>query len=351
MEILSNSYFGNSAVQWLLSLGIIVGSIILSKILYWLFANVFKDVASKTKTRLDDVLVDRIEEPVVFAVIIAGIYYALHRLHFTDTLDDWIGRVYFFLIVFNIAWLINRLLDSLIDEYLAPIVQKTEGDLDDQLLPLLRKVIHFVVWGMAIVIGLNNAGYDVGALIAGLGIGGLAFALAAQDSVANLFGGLTVFFDKPFTINDRIKISGFDGFVKEVGIRSTRVKTLAGRIVTIPNKEFTASIVENVSSEPSRKVVQTLGLTYDMDASKVERAIQVLTDIHAENIETTEDNVITFTAFGDFSLNILFIYYIKKESDIMVTQSNINMQILKRFAAEGLDFAFPSQTIYTKKTD
>jgi MscS family membrane protein len=179
----------------------------------------------------------------------------------------------------------------------------------------------------------------------------LAFALAAQDSVANLFGGLTVFFDKPFTINDRIKISGFDGFVKEVGIRSTRVKTLAGRIVTIPNKEFTASIVENVSSEPSRKVVQTLGLTYDMDASKVERAIQVLTDIHAENIETTEDNVITFTAFGDFSLNILFIYYIKKESDIMVTQSNINMQILKRFAAEGLDFAFPSQTIYTKKTD
>lgn len=351
MEILSNSYFGNSAVQWLLSLGIIVGSIILSKILYWLFANVFKDVASKTKTRLDDVLVDRIEEPVVFAVIIAGIYYALHRLHFTDTLDDWIGRVYFFLIVFNIAWLINRLLDSLIDEYLAPIVQKTEGDLDDQLLPLLRKVIHFVVWGMAVVIGLNNAGYDVGALIAGLGIGGLAFALAAQDSVANLFGGLTVFFDKPFTINDRIKISGFDGFVKEVGIRSTRVKTLAGRIVTIPNKEFTASIVENVSSEPSRKVVQTLGLTYDMDASKVERAIQVLTDIHAENIETTEDNVITFTAFGDFSLNILFIYYIKKESDIMVTQSNINMQILKRFAAEGLDFAFPSQTIYTKKTD
>ena len=351
MEILSNSYFGNSAVQWLLSLGIIVGSIILSKILYWLFANVFKDVASKTKTRLDDVLVDRIEEPVVFAVIIAGIYYALHRLHFTDTLDDWIGRVYFFLIVFNIAWLINRLLDSLIDEYLVPIVQKTEGDLDDQLLPLLRKVIHFVVWGMAVVIGLNNAGYDVGALIAGLGIGGLAFALAAQDSVANLFGGLTVFFDKPFTINDRIKISGFDGFVTEVGIRSTRVKTLAGRIVTIPNKEFTASIVENVSSEPSRKVVQTLGLTYDMDDCKVERAIQVLTDIHAENVETTEDNVITFNAFGDFSLNILFIYYIKKESDIMVTQSNINMQILKRFAAEGLDFAFPSQTIYTKKTD
>lgn len=351
MDFLSSTYYGNTGEQWLVSFGIIAGSVILSKILYWLFANVFKKLASKTKTRLDDVLVDRIEEPVVFAVIIAGIYYALHRLHFTDTLDDWIGRVYFFLIVFNIAWLINRVLDSLIDEYLVPIVAKTEGDLDDQLLPLLRKVIHFVVWAMAIVIGLNNAGYDVGALIAGLGIGGLAFALAAQDSVANLFGGLTVFFDKPFTINDRIQISGFDGFVTEVGIRSTRVKTLAGRMVTIPNKEFTSSIVENVSSEPSRKVVQTLGLTYDMDDSKVERAIEILTDIHAENIETTEDNVISFSSFGDFSLNILFIYYIKKESDIMQTQSIINMQILKRFAAEGLDFAFPSQTIYSKKID
>ena len=208
-----------------------------------------------------------------------------------------------------------------------------------------------MVWAMAVVIGLNNAGYDVGALIAGLGIGGLAFALAAQDSVANLFGGLTVFFDKPFTINDRIQISGFDGYVTEVGIRSTRVKTLAGRIVTIPNKEFTASIVENVSSEPSRKVVQTLGLTYDMDEAKMERAIQVLTDLHAENIDTSDDKVITFTSFGDFSLNILFIYYIKKESDIMETQSEMNLQILKRFAAEGLDFAFPSQTIYTKKID
>ena len=351
MDFLDNIYYGNSGQQWLTSLLIIAGSVILSKILYWLFANVFKKLASRTKTKLDDLIVDHIEEPVVFAVIIAGIYYALHRLHFTDSLDAWIGRVYFFLIVFNIAWLLNRLIDSLIDEYLVPIVQKTEGDLDDQLLPVLRKVIHFVVWAMALVIGLNNAGYDVGALIAGLGIGGLAFALAAQDSVANLFGGLTVFFDKPFTINDRIQVSGYDGFVTEVGIRSTRLRTLAGRIVTIPNKEFTGSIVENVSSEPTRKVSMTLGLTYDMDDVKVEQAIQVLKDIHAENTNTTDDTVITFSSFGDFSLNVLFIYYIKKECDIMETQSAMNMEILRRFNAAGLDFAFPSQTIYSKKID
>lgn len=330
---------------------IIGASVILSKVLYWVFSNVFKKLTERTKTRLDDILVDHIEEPVVFAVVIAGIYYALHRLHFTDTLDDWIGKVYFFLIVFNIAWLLNRLIDSLIEEYLEPLVKATEGDLDDQLLPILRRVIHFIVWSMAIVIGLNNAGYDVGALIAGLGIGGLAFALAAQDTVANVFGGITVFFDKPFTIHDRIQVSGYDGTVTEVGIRSTRLKTLAGRIVTIPNKVFNGTIIENVSAEPSRKIVQVLGLTYDMDETKVEQAIKILKEIHEQNMDTTEDSIVSFSAFGDFSLNITFIYFIKKEADIMNTQTWMNMEILKRFNAAGLDFAFPSQTIYTKKLD
>lgn len=351
MEWLNTTYYHNTAQDWLISLVIIGASVILSKVLYWVFSNVFKKLTERTKTRLDDILVDHIEEPVVFAVVIAGIYYALHRLHFTDTLDDWIGKVYFFLIVFNIAWLLNRLIDSLIEEYLEPLVKATEGDLDDQLLPILSKVIHFIVWSMAIVIGLNNAGYDVGALIAGLGIGGLAFALAAQDTVANVFGGITVFFDKPFTIHDRIQVSGYDGTVTEVGIRSTRLKTLAGRIVTIPNKVFNGTIIENVSAEPSRKVVQVLGLTYDMDETKVEQGIKILKEIHEQNMETTEDSIVSFSAFGDFSLNITFIYFIKKEADIMNTQTWMNMEILKRFNAAGLDFAFPSQTIYTKKLD
>lgn len=351
LEWLSNTYYGNTAENWLISLAIIGGSVIASKLLYWLFANVFKKLTEKTETKLDDLIIDHVEEPVVFAVIIAGIYYGLHRLHFTDSLDNWIAGVYFFLIVFNIAWLINRLIDSLIDEYVVPIVEKTDGDLDDQLLPILRKVIHFIVWSMAIVIGLNNAGYDVGALIAGLGIGGLAFALAAQDTVANVFGGITVFLDKPFTIHDRIQVNGFDGTVTEVGIRSTRLKTLAGRIVTIPNKVFNGTIIENVSDEPSRKVVQVLGLTYDMDESHVEKAIKILKEIHEQNLQTTEENIVSFSAFGDFSLNITFIYYIKKEADIMETQTWMNLEILKRFNAAGLDFAFPSQTIYTKKLD
>lgn len=107
------------------------------------------------------------------------------------------------------------------------------------------------------IVALNNAGYDVGALIAGLGIGGLALAMAARDTVSNVFGGFTIFTDRPFTLNDRIKVSGFDGTVDEIGIRSTRLRTLAGTLVTIPNSTFSESAVENVSAEPSRKVVMT----------------------------------------------------------------------------------------------
>ena len=135
--------------------------------------------------------------------------------------------------------------------------------MDDQLLPVVRKGLRATIWILGILVALNNAGYNVGALLAGLGIGGLALAMAAKDTVANIFGGVTIFTDKPFKINERIKLGGFDGTITEIGIRSTRLKTLEGRVVTIPNAKFTGGMVENVSMEPSRKVVLNLGLVYD----------------------------------------------------------------------------------------
>ena len=186
-------------------------------------------------------------------------------------------------------------------------------------------------------------------MLAGLGIGGLVFALAAQDSVANLFGGFTIFIDKPFKLRDRIKINGFDGTIKEVGIRSTKLVTLEGRTVTVPNKVFTGSPIENVSSEPTRKVVLNLGLTYDMDDKKIVQAMDILQKIVDDNEGIEESPKIAFNQFGDFALNILFIYYIKKGSDILGTQTEINLEILKQFNKNKLEFAFPSQTIFTKQ--
>ena len=261
--------------------------------------------------------------------------------------ENLVHHIFGFLLIVNITWLVVRLLDALIEEYVVPLAENTKSDLDDQLLPIFRKGMKVIIWSLGIIMGLNNAGYDVGAIIAGLGIGGLAFALAAQDTVKNFFGGIMIFADKPFQIGDRILIGDIDGFVKEIGIRSTRIETLAGRIVTVPNSKFSDDSVENIDTEPTRKVVLNLGLTYDTSAEKIDRAMALLKEIAADHKDKIDENVlVSFNAFGDFSLGILFIYYIKKEADILDTQSAINLDILRRFGEEGLEMAFPTQTIY-----
>ena len=345
----SKGFYGNTFSQWLIALLIIVASVIIGRSLYWLIKNYVRRLTSRTKTKLDNIIVDMIEEPLVFAIVLAGIWFGLSTLTFSETITEWIPKAYYILIIFNIAWLITRLLDSLISEYLVPITEESKTDLDEQLLPIARKGLKTIIWIIAIIVAINNAGYEVGPLLAGLGIGGLAFALAAQDTVSNLFGGFTVLTDKPFKIDDRVKIAGFDGTVKEIGIRSSRLVTLEGRMVTIPNSNFTKSPIENISSEPSRKVVLNLGLTYDTNDKQMELAMNLLKEI-AGNSENVEEKVLTgFNGFGDFSLNIVFIYYIKKDSDILATQTQMNLEILKKFNENKLEFAFPSQTIYAKQ--
>lgn len=347
MEFLEKEFYWNTVGEWLIALGIILVSILLGRVVFWLLSNVVKKLTEKTTTNLDDIIIDMVEEPIAFAVSILGIWYGLDSLHLPDVAHVWINRIYYLLIIFNVAWLINRVLDALIEEYLVPIVEKSDSDLDDQLLPILRKGLHVAVWVMAIIIGLNNAGYDVGALIAGLGIGGLAFALAAQDTVANFFGGLTIFIDKPFTVNDWIIIDGHEGIVEEVGIRSTRIRTFPGRLITIPNKVFAESAIENVSVEPSRRVILMLGLTYDTDHNRIKEALNILAEIHGKfSSQLEEKHLELFDSFGDFSLNVKFVYYIKKGEDVFQTNSSINLEILERFNAASLDFAFPTQTIH-----
>lgn len=340
------TFYHNTIADWLIAIGIIAGAIILGKIIYWILGKFVKNRTKRTKTKLDDIIIDMFEEPIVLALVIAGIWYGMKTLNLPAGATDFMDKVFYILILINIAWLVNRLIDSLMQEYLVPLVQKTDNDLDDQLLPIVRKTLKVTVWIIAIIVGLNNAGYNVGALLAGLGIGGLALAMAAKDSVSNLFGGFTIFTDKPFTIHDRIQVKGFDGVVQEIGIRSTRIRTLDGRIVTIPNMVFASESITNVSSEPNRKVVLTLGLTYNTDEKGIDRALELLAAISKNNTDIEETALSSFSGFGDFSLNILFIYYIKKESDILATQTAINRAILKEFNAAGLEFAFPTQTIY-----
>jgi len=236
----------------------------------------------------------------------------------------------------------------LISEVIMPISEKSESSFDNQLIPVIQKGVRSIIWVLGIIIGLDNIGFDITAMIAGLGIGGLALALAAQDSVKNIFAGIMIFLDKPFRIKERIQVDGFDGTVEEVGLRSTRLRTLEGRIVTIPNSRFTDNSVTNVTSQPALKVKLNLGLTYDTNEDDMQKAIDILEDIVKNQDAITDDYAAGFNGFGDFSLNIVFIYYVRPESHWLDTQTLVNKEILKRFNKEGLEFAFPTQTILKK---
>jgi len=345
-DFLAKTFYENTVGQWSIAILIVLGSVIISRLFYWILSGIVLRHAEKTKTKLDDILIKKLKEPVLFAIIIVGIWYAIKYLSFTPEFDARIGQAYYLLVSFNVAWVIVRLLDAIVEEYFRPMVEKSENDLDDRLLPIISKGIKISVWMMAIIIGLDNAGYDVTTMIAGLGLGGLAFAMAAKDTIANLFGGFTIITDKPFTISDRIQVKGYDGNVKEIGIRSTRIKTFDGRIVVVPNATIANDVLVNVSAEPSRRISLSLGLTYDTDHNSMEKAMTILKEIVAENDNLEEHVILGFDAFNDFSLNINFKYYIIKGRDILGTQTQVNLQILKRFNAEGLEFAFPTQTIF-----
>ncbi len=343
------SWWGqNTTISIIVSILILVGAIVIGKLLYWLIGTFAKSLAARTKSGLDDILIDKLEEPIVYGIVILGFYWGFTRLHFNESVDSFFANVFMILFILNVTWLIARVIDSLIEEYIVPIVTKSESDLDDQLLPILRKTIKAVLWIFGIVIALSNSGFDVAALIAGLGIGGLALALAAQDTVKNIFGGIMVFLDKPFKIKDRIKVNGMDGVVEEIGVRSTRLRTLEGRLITIPNGQFSDNAVENVSLEPTRKVNISLGLTYDTTPEQMENAMNIIKDIIKANSKVEDDALVAFNAWGDFAMGIQVIYYISSPDFIFSAQSEINLEILKLFNAEGLEFAFPTQTIYKK---
>ena len=349
MKYLSKEIFGNPIENWLIAIGILVGSFVFVKILYWVFSNIFQKITSKTTNSLDDTLLRTLQKPITFLVIVSAYFYSVKFLHFSLNTESVLLNIAYIFIALGITSIISRIIDAVISEVILPISEKSETSFDNHLIPVIQKAVRAIIWSLGVVIGLDNIGFDITAMIAGLGIGGLALALAAQDSVKNIFAGIMIFLDKPFKIKDRIKIDGHDGVVEEVGLRSTRIRTLEGRIVTIPNCTFTDNSVINVTSQPALKVKINLGLTYDTNEDDMQKAINILQDIVKNQDAITDDYAAGFNGFGDFSLNILFMYYVRPESHWLNTQTLVNKEVLKRFNEEGLEFAFPTQTIYKKE--
>jgi MscS family membrane protein len=344
-DFLDSSFQGNTVRSWLLALAMVAGSIVVARLFYFLSTKVLKRFANKARGRLMYILIDMLEEPIALGFVIGGVFWAQRALALPKTTDELFSKIVTFAVILDLTWAIARLLNDLITQYLVPAVAKSDSKLDDQLLPVAHKASNVLIWLVGIIVAVDNAGYNVGAIVAGLGIGGLAFAFAAQETIANLFGGITIFIDSPFRIGDRIKIAGFEGWVRAVGMRTAKLETLDGRRLTLPNALFSKSVIENVSSEPATKVVETFRIDRSKGADSVEKALAIL----MARIEADEDLEASSTAFfgdlGDSSFDLTFVLWIKKGADLGAVRTRVNLAVLRDFAAAGIALALPTRFV------
>lgn len=254
-----------------------------------------------------------------------------------------------------IFWFLYGLV-ALLDARLIKWATATESTIDDILAPLVGKTMRiFIIIIAGIVILQNITGLKIGPLVASLGIGGLAVALAAKESIANFFGTLTILFDKPFQVGDRVILDKYDGNVENVGFRSTRIRLLSGHLVTIPNEKVVNSGVENIARRPFIKWMTNIGVTYDTPPEKVEKATQIIKDIIANHEGMKEEFPprVYFNGFNESSLNIQIIiwYHPPNYWDLQAWVQNTCLEIMRRFEAEDIDFAFPTRTLYMANDD
>jgi MscS family membrane protein len=253
------------------------------------------------------------------------------------------------LFVLAVVYFLFKLIDILV-QYLTPLVQRTESKLDDLVLPLISKTLKIFIITIAVISIINSLGYSITPLLASLGIGGLAVALAGQEMLKNLFGSVMILADRPFQAGDRVQIEGHDGAIEAIGFRSTKIRTLDGTLVIIPNSKVAESIINNVQKRPTIKNMYTIGVTYDTSYEKLTKALEILRNIF-KNHSSTENYWVYFKEYGDFSLNILVIHWCKylKYQEFLEATEEINLKIKKEFEKEAIDFAFPTQTVYMKK--
>ncbi len=291
--------------------------------------------------------IERSIGPVLF---VAGLRVGLFFLILPETITGLADTLMSILFVLALAYVIYCFVD-VVDHWLTAFSEKTESKLDDMLAPVVRKSLRVTIVILAFVqVATILSDKPLTSVLAGLGVGGLALALAAQDTIKHFFGSLMLFVDKPFEMGDRIVVGGIDGSVEEVGLRSTRIRNLDGHLVTVPNGELADEKIQNISKRPYLKRVVNIGITYDTPPEKVERAVEILKDILENHEGMTPDLPprVVFNEFLDAALNILVIYWYSPPNhwDFMALNQRINLEILRRFNEEGIEFAFPTQTLY-----
>jgi len=313
-----------------------------------------EQTAKKTRLREDgfrSVMLEMAARTVTFPLAVIGVCVASSLLALPEHLENLRGDISAVLLTVAVTFTVYQTV-ALADYWLRRLTAKTKTTLDDMMVPIMRKTLRTVTVILGLVhIAQQLSDKPITSILAGLGVGGLAVALAAQDTIKNFFGSLVIFADHPFQLGERIVVDGEDGTVEEVGMRSTRIRTLDGHLVTVPNGELANKMIRNISKRPYIKRIANITVTYDTPPEKVERAMAIIREALESRNEKMHPDFPPRIYFNDFnaaSLNILVIYWFAPPEywEFLEFDQAFNMEVLRRFNEEGIEFAFPTQTLY-----
>jgi len=347
-EWTNNEWFGIKIWQYLAVFFWILIGLILMKVFEFLLDNYVRRLAQKTKFTWDDDLIDGIEKPSGYIFVTAFFLLTYSNLQFSVTVSHALSVFLEVALSAAVVWLFYNLAD-VFSKYLTVVTSKTETELDDQLIPLIRKTLRFFVLVMGVIAILQNNGVNVASLIAGLGIGGLAVALAARETLANFFGSVTIFMDRPFKIGDWIKSGNVEGTVEEVGFRSTRIRTFYNSLVSVPNSNLANADIDNLGLRKYRRLKTVLNLTYSTTPEQMEAFVEGIKAIVKANDHFRQDAYeVHFNSFGAHSLDVLvYVFFdVPDWSTELQQRHNFLLEILRLAKEVGIEFAFPTQTLH-----
>ncbi len=350
-NLIDQTVLGINMAQFVIAFFIFFIALLLKRIIAHLFTKIIFKATQKTSSQMDEMLLKNINKPAEFLVVIIGFYLALQILQLpTQPTDlDKLGRdIVQVLMTFNLAWFCFNMV-ALLEHWLLHWAKRTESTLDDHLVPFIRKTLRVFIVFLAVLMLVQNLGYSISGLLASLGLGGLAIAMAAKDSLSNIFGSIMILLDRPFTIGDWIKVGDMEGTVDEIGFRSTRIRTFAKTVITVPNSVLMNMSIDNFSQMPKRRIKLTVGVTYDTTPSQMRQAVAAIKQMLRNHAAIHQEFfLVNFTNFGASSLDIMVYCFTTstKWEEYLDAREDVCLQIMETLGEMGLEIAFPSQTLY-----
>jgi len=344
-HFLDQEFLGHPLRAWLYAVITFVVTVFVLDLLKRVVEHRLAKIAERTETDVDDLVVDLIRRTRQFFVFALGLYFAHHWLSLSDNLELWIGRIVTLAFCFQLGLWGNGLVQFGIRRMVhgrpADDPARTMG------ISVLGFIARILLWAIVLLTFLQAIDKPIAPILASLGVGGIAVALALQNVLGDLFASITILLDKPFVVGDSIVIGDFNGTIEKIGVKSTRLRSVSGEEIIIGNQDLVSSRVRNFKRMRERRQVFTVGVTYDTPRPKVETIPPMLKEIVTSVPETRFDRA-HFKSFGTSSLDFEVVYFVEKPdyNTLMDVQQKINLAIFDRFAAEGIEFAFPTQTVH-----